>query len=177
MVWYLASKHKNQIPNHDTTAYRIKFFKKILYLYEKYGSQTFQRYSIFQNPTILRWCSAFWTQPIPIFFIDFQDFSIIFLNLFKYCLNIEMYSKNRDGLRSFWLLLGSIKQVIEAYRLYYLCINSWKHSKTPQTVLILINYTFQYSINVWINSRKLSENLGNRWKNWNMLSSKGATSS
>ena len=31
-------------------------------------------------------------QLIPIFFIDFQDFSIIFLNLFKHCLNIEMYN-------------------------------------------------------------------------------------
>ena len=36
--------------------------------------------------------TPFETQPIPIFFIDFQDFSIIFLNLFKHCLNIEMYS-------------------------------------------------------------------------------------
>ena len=34
---------------------------------------------------------SFWTQPIPICFIDFQDFSIIILNSFKNCLNIEIY--------------------------------------------------------------------------------------
>ena len=38
-----------------------KFIEKILCLHEKYGSQNFQRYAIFQNSTILRWCSGFWT--------------------------------------------------------------------------------------------------------------------
>ena len=75
---------------------------KILYLYEKYGSRTFQRYSIFQNLSILRWCSAFWIQPIAICFIDFQDFSIIFLNSFKHWRKKNVSLENR---LFFWCLL------------------------------------------------------------------------
>ena len=127
--------------------------------YEKYRSQTFQRYTVFQNLTNLRWCGAFWIQSIAIFFIDFQDFSIIFLNSFKQCLHIEMYSysirlndrhkvgllrSNYDGCRvainfggieSWYQVLFPKKnfRVGETFFLLISCLNSgWRIVKAPK---------------------------------------------